>query len=226
MAEDPHLDPARAGSPTDVDPGADETAPGGRGMRATLLLAGAVVAAFLVGMAGVAILAGDSGPQTDADGVVIGAPPSLEDRVAPDERQPLPDTVLAGFPVDEADPVDLTAYRGVPLVVNFWASWCAPCVKEMPDFQRFSEELGDRVPLLGVNVQDAPSNAQAFVDELGITYDLATDPRGELYTDVRGFGMPTTLFVDAEGTIVYRHTGPLDTAQLRALVGEHLGVEV
>jgi cytochrome c biogenesis protein CcmG, thiol:disulfide interchange protein DsbE len=110
--------------------------------------------------------------------------------------------------------------------VNFWASWCAPCVKEMPDFQRFSEELGDRVPLLGVNVQDAPSNAQAFVDELGITYDLATDPRGELYTDVRGFGMPTTLFVDAEGTIVYRHTGPLDTAQLRALVGEHLGVEV
>jgi cytochrome c biogenesis protein CcmG, thiol:disulfide interchange protein DsbE len=193
------------------------------GARTTLLLGLAVTGAFIVGMIGVTVLAGADRPPTAGDGVLIDTPGSLTDRVAPTEQQPLPESVLAGFGED-AEPVALTAYRGSPLVVNFWASWCAPCVKEMPDFQRFSEQMGDQVPLLGVNVQDAPANAQSFVDELEITYDLAADPRGDLYSDIRGFGMPTTLFVDAEGMIRYRFTGPLDLAELLDLVDEHLGV--
>jgi cytochrome c biogenesis protein CcmG, thiol:disulfide interchange protein DsbE len=82
------------------------------------------------------------------------------------------------------------------------------------------------VPILGVNVQDAPANAEAFVDELGITYDLAADPKGELYAAVEAFGMPTTLLVDADGMIVYRHTGLLDARALREHAAEHLGVEI
>jgi hypothetical protein len=86
----------------------------------------------------------------------------------------------------------------------------------MPDFQQLLRRA--RRPgaaCSGSTCRTHPSNAQAFVDELGITYDLASDPAGELYAAVGGFGMPTTLFVDPEGTIVYRHTGPLDTAELR-----------
>jgi cytochrome c biogenesis protein CcmG/thiol:disulfide interchange protein DsbE len=176
-------------------------------------------------MVGVMLLRGGDGPPERGDGgVVIESRPGLEDRVAPTEREPLPAMVLEGFGEDDPAPVDLAAYEGGPLVVNFWASWCAPCVREMPDFQRFGEEFAGRVALLGVNVQDAPANARAFVRELGITYDLATDPRGELYSAVKGFGMPTTLFVDPDGTIVYRHTGPLDADELRALVTEHLEI--
>jgi cytochrome c biogenesis protein CcmG, thiol:disulfide interchange protein DsbE len=220
MTSAPPPDPA-----TDVDElPADGTPPRGGGARATLLVGLGVAAAFLVGMAAVALLTDAPGPSQD--GVRIGTDrPSLEDRVAPTDRAPLPQRPIDGFGEDAAA-VDLAEYRGTPLVVNFWASWCAPCVREMPDFQAFSDQVGDRVPLLGVNVQDAPANARAFVEELGITYDLASDPRGELYAEVRGFGMPTTLFVDDAGTIVYRHTGPLDAEDLRRLVGEHLGVEV
>jgi cytochrome c biogenesis protein CcmG, thiol:disulfide interchange protein DsbE len=208
---------------SDEAPEPSPPGPGG-GARATLLLGLAVVAAFIVGAAGVSMLSGDDGPQDNELVVVTG--PGLEDRVPATQRDPLPELTLAGFGGDDVPLVDLTSYRGTPLVVNFWASWCAPCVREMPDFQRFADEMSDRVPLLGVNVQDAPANAQAFVDELDITYDLATDPAGELYAAVGGYGMPTTLFVDAEGTIVYRHTGPLDTEELRAIVAERLDVRL
>jgi peroxiredoxin len=81
------------------------------------------------------------------------------------------------------------------------------------------------VAVLGVNVKDAPSNAEAFTTELGITYDLAVDPDGDLFTAVEGFAMPTTLFVDAEGTIVYRHAGFLDGQKLADLAVQHLGID-
>jgi cytochrome c biogenesis protein CcmG, thiol:disulfide interchange protein DsbE len=212
---------------TDPMPPATDPAPpagtGRSGTRSTLLLGLAVVVAFVVGAAGVSLLAGGDGPDR-ADGVRIDTGPGLDDRVAPTERQPLPEATLAGFG-EGAEPVALAAYRGTPLIVNFWASWCAPCVAEMPDFERFSQEVGDAAPLLGVNVRDAPANARGFVERLGITYDLATDPDGDLYGDVRAFGMPTTLLVDADGMIVYRHTGPLDAAELRALAEEHLALD-
>jgi thiol-disulfide isomerase/thioredoxin len=208
-------------APSTTETGFATPQPGG-GPRRTLLLGLAVVIAFIVGAVGVSLLSGERGPREG--GVVIESGPGLEDRIAPGQRQPLPDRTLAGFGGDGADPVALSSYRGTPLIVNFWASWCAPCVKEMPDFQRFSAEHGGDAPLLGVNVQDAPANAEGFVDSLGITYDLAIDPAGELYSEVRGFGMPTTLFVDAQGTIVYRHTGPLDAEDLRRLANEHLGI--
>lgn len=207
-------DPEGSGAPIDG-------APPARAARTTLVVGLAVVAAFVVGMAAVSVMAGEDGPR--GTGVQLGTQTTLDDRVAPTQRAPLPAMALAGFG-DDAPPVDLADYRGGPVVVNFWASWCAPCVREMPDFQAFSQTYAERVPLLGVNVQDAPANAKAFVDELGITYDLAVDPAGELYSAVRGFGMPTTLLVDEAGTIVYRHTGPLDLEDLQALVAEHLGV--
>lgn len=206
------------GSP---DTGVEPPRPRGSGARTTLLLGLALGGALLVGAFGVSVLGDQRAPEGDG-GVLIESRPALEDRAPATTREPLPDVPLEGFGGEDAPAVDLAAYRGAPLVVNFWASWCVPCVEEMPDFQRFSQERGAEVALLGVNVQDAPANAQAFVEELGITYDLASDPGGDLYTAVRGFGMPTTLLVDPEGTIVYRHTGPLDAEALGALVDEHL----
>jgi cytochrome c biogenesis protein CcmG/thiol:disulfide interchange protein DsbE len=188
-------------------------------VRTTLVLGLAVVVAFVVGAVGVSVLTDEPGPSAQAPaGQSAGG---LEERVEPTRTAPLPEATLEGF---GGGTVELAAYRGRPLLVNFWASWCAPCVAEMPDFQDFADAHGDEVALLGVNVQDAPANARAFVEELGIDYDLAVDPQGELYADVEAFGMPTTLFVDDGGIIRYRHTGPLDLAELREAVEVHLGV--
>jgi len=121
--------------------------------------------------------------------------------------------------------VELAQFRGEPLVVNFWATWCAPCVKEMPEFQEAAEALRGRVTFLGVNVEDAPPNAEPFVERLGIDYPLAIDPQREFHLAIGNFGMPTTLLVDPDGVVRYRYTGPLTREDLDRLLAEHLGVQ-
>jgi cytochrome c biogenesis protein CcmG/thiol:disulfide interchange protein DsbE len=181
-----------------------------------------VVVVSLVGLVGLVVGMLGGGGRQGGPNTLAASPPLLKDRIRSTDRAPLPDLTLEGFAGGEA--VRLADYRGQPLLVNFWATWCAPCVEEMPAFQRVARRLADRVAVLGVDVQDAPSNAQPFVRELGIDYDLAIDPAAALYREVRAYGMPTTLFVDSSGMIVYRHTGALDDAGLTALIESHLDV--
>ena len=139
------------------------------------------------------------------------------------QDDPLPIQTLPAF--SDGDPVDLEQYVGKPLLVNFWATWCAPCVREMPMLREMSEELAGDVTFLGINVQDIPMNAEAFLDELNVEYDQATDPNGDYFKAVGGLGMPTTLLVDENGLVRYRHTGELDAEGLRELLQAHLGTE-
>lgn len=120
--------------------------------------------------------------------------------------------------------VRLADYRGAPLVINFWATWCDPCVREMPALQAVAADLDGRVSFLGVNVRDDRRRARGLARRTGVTYDLAGDRSGRLFSRVDGYGMPTTLLVDPRGTIVYRHAGPLGAAQVRALLRRYLGV--
>ena len=201
----------------DTEPPVDQRSSGG---RKTLVLSVVVGLAFAVGALGVTMVVSaldDRGEPTAADEGGLGP-------VSGSESMPIPDTELPGF--DGGDPVQVAELAGTPLVVNFWASWCAPCVAEMPDLQDVSEEVAGRATFLGVNYRDPDTEAaRAFVDELGITYELASDPAGDFLNAVGGFGMPTTLLVDAAGTIVYRHTGALDAEQLRSLLARHLEVQ-
>jgi len=185
-----------------------------------------------MGLVGAALVVGglllrpDSPPQP-VDETAAAAPgstvPLLSEQPPADVRFPLPQRTVTGFA--GGPPVDLAAYRGRPLVVNFWATWCPPCVGEMPDFNAVAAEVEGEVAFLGVDVQDAPRRAEPFIAELGIDYDLAVDPDRELFSEIGGFGMPTTLFVDAEGVVVHRQTGPLDADALRAALADHLGVQ-
>lgn len=184
---------------------------------AVLALVGVVVLIVVVAFLGTRDTAGTADVAGSGSDAVL-----LEDRPAPDEAFALPPATLEGFA--DGPPVALTDFRGSPLVVNFWATWCAPCVREMPEFKLAADELEGRVTFLGVDVEDAPVNAEPFVDELGIDYPLAVDPDGALYREVNNFGMPTTLLVDADGIVRYRHTGPLDRERLLQLLDEHLGV--
>lgn len=196
-----------------------------RGTRTTVLLGIAVVAVVLIGTAATNLLGGDRQPPGGSGIPQVFQPPAaLSERVSSTARVPLPEVTLPGF-ADGPD-IALTRYRGRPLVVNLWATWCAPCVEEMPALQRVAAAAQGKVAFLGINEADDPDAARALVAQLGITYDLATDPRQDFFHRIGAFGMPTTLLVDPQGTIVYRHTGPLDAPALRRLLAEHLSIQV
>lgn len=103
---------------------------------------------------------------------------------------------------------------GTPLVVNFFASWCGPCVREMPDFEAVHQRRGGEVRFVGVNLQDSPGAAADLVSDTGVTYDVLRDESGELFRAVNGFSMPTTVFVDGTGTIVEVRGGELSQGAL------------
>ena len=187
----------------------------------TLALAVTAVLLTLVGIAAVTLTSRDPGTAVTPPGQGLPAIP-LDDRPAPSQRFELPLQTLEGF--GGRDDIALDRLLGQPLVINFWATWCAPCVREMPALQRVARQLEGQVEFLGINVMDAPTNAEEFAADLGIEYALASDPRGGYWKATRSFGMPTTLLVAADGTVVYRHTGELEEDQLRALIDDHLDV--
>jgi thiol-disulfide isomerase/thioredoxin len=98
-------------------------------------------------------------------------------------------------------------YAGQPLVINFWSSTCTPCLAEMPDLESVHQQYGGRVAFVGVDVKDALSSGQSMAAKTGVSYDLVRDPDGSLIGSVGGAGLPTTLLVKADGTIV-RVAGP------------------
>lgn len=113
-------------------------------------------------------------------------------------------------------------YRGQPLVVNFWASTCDPCVEEMPDLQRVHTSVGEDVTFLGVNVLDDPEDAAAFAEETGVTYELLRDPDGAIGRAFEVQVLPVTALVAADGTIVDTVFGRVSAARLCDKVNQAL----
>ncbi len=148
--------------------------------------------------------------------VVLAACGGAEETAA---GPPVPDRSFETF---DGEQVSLPELSDRPLVVNFWASWCPPCVAEMPDFERVHVDRGDEVRFVGLNTQDTRDQADALVEQTGVTYDLGLDPDGALFTDFEVVSMPSTFFVDADGAVVHRHAGLLTEQQLRDLIDEHL----
>lgn len=126
----------------------------------------------------------------------------------------------AGFALLDGGEFRFDNLAGTPLVVNLWASWCGPCVAEMPDFQRVYEQVGDRVEFVGVNHSDNEDAARELADRTGVQYPLVRDPTGSVAATLEAARMPTTFFVDATGHVVGVHPGELSAAELRAEIDE------
>ena len=119
--------------------------------------------------------------------------------------------------VDGQRPVPGLASRdlatGRPVVVNFWASWCGPCVEEHPVLIALKAQTG--VVLFGVNNKDQAANARRFLGRYGNPYAaVGVDGQGRAAIDWGVYGMPETFVLDGAGTIVYTHVGPLTPAAL------------
>ncbi len=167
---------------------------------------------FAFGIAVVAVVvAVDLGTRPDGDDRLA----SVADRQAPTFAVP-----------DLRDPdrtIELADYRGGPVVLNFWASWCMPCRREMPALQATHEELGDAVTFIGMNHQDDRDAAMDLLAEVGVTYSSGFDPEGKVAAGYGLFGMPTTVFISPDGAVVAQHTGELSAAELEQAIDEHLG---
>lgn len=129
-------------------------------------------------------------------------------------------SALIGKPVPPTDFVALEGLNGTPgfasgdlakggvTVVNFWASWCAPCVEEHPLLVELAKEPG--LKLVGVNYKDEAENARRFLGRYGNPFAaLGVDPKGRGAIEWGVYGMPETFVVDGQGRIAYKHVGPL-----------------
>jgi len=132
---------------------------------------------------------------------------------------------LAGTALEMSDgsQASLGDYRGRPLVVNLFASYCPEGAVEMQALEEAHEQLGDQVAFLGVNVQDTPEGRQSMLDATGITYDVAVDETGDVFTALGAVTMPSTVFIDADGRVADVHGGALPPEALQAGIDELVG---
>ena len=115
-------------------------------------------------------------------------------------------------PLMDGDTVTLASYRGAPVLVNLWATWCAPCREEMPYLESIGREYaGDGLRIVGISsdTRGALDQVRGVVAERGVTYDILLDPAARS-TDLFGaFGLPVTFLADAEGRITWMRLGPI-----------------
>ncbi len=124
----------------------------------------------------------------------------------------------ASFELFDGGTATFADFAGKPLVINFWASWCPACVGELPDIQAVHEALGDEVTFLGVANADSRAAAIALAEDVGLTYTLADDPKGDLFRSLELIAMPSTVFVTADGQIQEVFGGQLDEKALIARI--------
>jgi Peroxiredoxin len=109
---------------------------------------------------------------------------------------------------DGSKKVELSDFKGKPIVLNFWASWCVPCRGEMPFFEQIWREYKDKgVVFLGIAVLDQEKSAKEFLKQLEISYINLYDPSGEVANAYGAVAVPTTFFINSKGKIVRKSYG-------------------
>lgn len=120
----------------------------------------------------------------------------------------LPDAALSGLSVADNN---LSAYRGKPLIINVWASWCGPCRDEMGSLQKLSQRAGgNQLNVIGISTDDYPEKASEFLQQSGTTFPNFIDKDLILEKMLGASRIPLTLLVDAEGRVIDKINGSQD----------------
>ncbi len=174
---------------------------GGYAVLGIVAVAVAVLAVWLFAF-------GDEGEEVPAPLVLdrpellgtVGLETGVIDGHRPEVGKLAPDFALANAR-DPERVVRLSDFRGKPVVLNWYASWCGPCRREIPDFQKAYGALDGEVVFLGVNLQEDADQAVGLLDVFVAKYPALLDTDGEVAVHYRIPGMPTTFFIDADGIV-------------------------
>ena len=117
-----------------------------------------------------------------------------------------PPCTLTGL---DGEATTLAQFRGRPIVLNFWASWCVPCVAEHQTLQQAARRYGEQVQFLGVVYQDEPDSARRYLARHGSSFLQTLDPSSRCAIEYGVAGVPETFYIDAGGIVVDKSVGPV-----------------
>lgn len=183
-----------------------------------------LVLAFAVVIAGAYLLYNRLSGEVSLGGLA-SVPQSTQ--ASGDETEPAAQ-LAPDFTVYDKDnnPVKLSDFRGKPVILNFWASWCRPCVSEMPEFQNFYDQYGEDIHFVLVNLtdgsQETVETASKFVSDQGYTFPIYFDKDLDAAAAYGVNAVPVSYFLDAEGYLVVWAQGALTADMLQQGVDELL----
>jgi peroxiredoxin len=186
-------------------------------MRTTLILGllALALSACASAAGGAAPTSGSAVPHTIApESKLIG---DSEPADLPQVGQPAPDFQ---YTMADGSTHTLGQLRGKKVLVNFWATWCGPCRSEMPDLQKALGEAGDSVVVLGVNKAQQLQEIGPFADELGISFPLIVNQAGDIASRYGAQNLPTSYFINSDGTIGLKKTGVMNYTFIKTHLGE------
>jgi len=112
---------------------------------------------------------------------------------------------------DSGKKISRTDFGGKVLVLNFWATWCPPCIQEMPSLNRFAQEMAPSgVVVLGVSVDKNEQTYKRFLEQAGLAFETSRDPEADISADYGTFMWPETYIIDAKGKVVEKYIGDRD----------------
>jgi cytochrome c biogenesis protein CcmG/thiol:disulfide interchange protein DsbE len=204
MTTPPGIDAAMTAA-TGAPAGGLALRPGARSLPRSYYVAAALAPMLVIAVWGGLLLAGPAAPPL----VRIG--------------DPAPSFVLADL---DGNPLTLAELRGRPVIVNFWASWCGPCVDEFPLLSSAAAaHQADRLAIVGIVFQDRSEAARAFLARMGATWPTAMDPGDAVANRFGIVAPPDTFFIDRNGTVVGRQIGQLSATDLQHGLALILGKE-
>ncbi|MFD1037883.1 redoxin domain-containing protein [Virgibacillus byunsanensis] len=153
----------------------------------------------------------DTAEDVNSNGATIVSPDATEEYGGIEPGEEAPDFDLETLSGGSAK---LSDYRGKKVILNFWASWCGPCKKEMPEMQDFYEEYQDEVEIVAVNLTWSEKNekkVENFIDQYNYTYPILLDKDMKVSNDTyMAYALPTTYFIGTDGKIQQpRKIGPM-----------------